>query len=33
MTQGALAPIPGFKTEKQGQNNAGAMKFGPLSEE
>ena len=42
MAQGALAyiwaldermvPIPGFKSVKQVMENAGAMKFGPLTE-
>jgi len=42
MAQGALAyiwglddrmvPIPGFKSVKQVQDNAGAMEFGPLTE-
>jgi len=42
MAQGALAyiwaldkrmvPIPGFKSVKQVQENAGAMQFGPLTE-
>ena len=41
MAQGALCwlwgksgnaiPIPGFKTVKQAEENAGAMAFGPLS--
>jgi aryl-alcohol dehydrogenase-like predicted oxidoreductase len=41
MAQGALAyiwgldermiPIPGFKSVKQVQDNAGAMEFGPLT--
>jgi aryl-alcohol dehydrogenase-like predicted oxidoreductase len=43
LAQGALAwlwarssktlPIPGFRTVKQVQENAGAMKFGPLTAE
>ena len=42
MAQGALAyiwalddrmvPIPGFKSVKQVQENAGALEFGPLTE-
>jgi len=42
MAQGALAyiwglddrmvPIPGFKSIKQVQDNAGAMEFGPLTD-
>ena len=42
MAQGALAyiwaldermiPIPGFKSVKQVQDNAGALEFGPLTE-
>lgn len=30
---GKMIPIPGFKTVKQVEENAGAMKFGPLSQE
>jgi aryl-alcohol dehydrogenase-like predicted oxidoreductase len=43
LTQGALAwlwarsdiliPIPGFKTVAQAEENAGAMAFGPLSDQ